>query len=82
MFQFVFKLKQDTTISIITTWNIMRPPVVVIQCWWRTVLARHLYHIEKELQDQEIIEYWRYRGINDAPQYAQDLFAEMATPRR
>ena len=60
----------------------MRPPVVVIQCWWRTVLARRLYRMEKAFQDQEIIEYWRHQGINDAPQYAQDLFAEMATPRR
>lgn len=60
----------------------MRSPIVVIQCWWRTVIAKRIYCIEKYYQDQEIIEYWRYQGINDAPQYAQDLFAEMATPRR
>jgi hypothetical protein len=59
----------------------MRPPVVIIQCWWRTVVARRICAIEKIYQEQEILEYWKHQGITDAPQYAKDLFAEMLTPR-
>ena len=32
-------------------------------------------------REPEILEYWKHEGINNAPQYAKDLFAEMATPR-
>ena len=60
----------------------MRQPVVMIQCWWRTIVAKRICAIEKIYQEQEILEYWKHQGISDAPQYAKDLFAEMATPRR
>ena len=62
----------------------MRSPVIKIQCWWRQCMACRACRVVRILImriDEEILAYWRYEGIENAPDYAKDLFANMLTPR-